>query len=226
MTESGVQTTYDRLLERIMSGAYPPATRLVNRSVAEDLGVSVVPVREALGRLASEGLVEHIPGAGSFVRSLGNRELAKLYALREHLETFAVVEAARSAQEYHILAMERCCDQAQDVLHRMEAARAPETRRESVEAWVESDAAFHCALIESADNPWLGMAVDRLRLLVHVVRTKPRDLEMSVYQNALREHVAITKAIEARDAAKAETLMRKHIQRAMSALLSGGREKG
>ncbi len=218
------KTTYDRLYEKIVRGEYPPTTRLVNRVVAEELGVSVVPVREALGRLTSEGLVEHIPGAGSFVRSLDSRELAKLYALREHLEVFAVVEAARHAQGYHVQHLQRCCDESAAALQAVEDAEEAREQREAVEAWVASDAAFHSALIEAADNPWLGMAVDRLRVLAHIARAKPRDLETNLYRQALQEHEAIAKAIESHDEVQAESIMRTHIQRAMAAVLARNAE--
>ncbi|MDX9973818.1 MAG: GntR family transcriptional regulator [FCB group bacterium] len=220
MENAASQTTYERLLERIVQGAYPPATRLVNRTVAQELGVSVIPVREALGRLASEGLLEHVPGAGSFVRALDSRELVKLYAFRKQLEVFAVAEAARNAQEYQIQHMQRCCENSANALKRIESAKNPELRNKAVEGWVQADAAFHSAIIDAADNMWLTLAVERLRVLAHVSRAKPRDVDVSIYKNTLREHVAIARAIERRDAAKAETLMRKHIQRAMKSVLA------
>jgi len=226
LAETAGQSTYERLLERIVNGTYAPAMRLVNRSVAEDLGVSVIPVREALGRLVSEGLVEHIPGAGSFVRALDKRELAKLYALREHLEIFAVSEAAKNAVEYQIQHLQRCCENSAKALQRAEAAGGPEARKQAAEAWIDSDAAFHSAIIEAADNVWLGLAVERLRILAHVARTKPRELDIDAFQVALDEHVAIVKAIESHNGAKGESLMRKHIQRAMHAVLAGAYENG
>ena len=226
MSESAEQSTYDRLLERIVKGHYPPAARLVNRTLAEDLGVSVVPVREALGRLRSEGIVEHIPGAGSFVRALDDRSLAKLYALREQLEAFAVSEAARNAQTYQIQRLQHGCETMAKILERIEAATGNATRKRLVETWIAADAAFHAAIIEAADNPWLGMAVERLRVLAHISQAKPREAPVGIYRNALEEHRAIAKAIENQDGPSAESLMRKHIQRAMNAVLTGTDERG
>jgi DNA-binding GntR family transcriptional regulator len=219
--EPARQTTYDLLLDRILSGHYPPAMRLVNRTVAEELGVSVVPIREALGRLTSEGLVEHIPGAGSFVRALDNRSLAKLYALREQLEAFAVTEATRHAQAYQLQGLHRCCDTMAEILQRMAAGADGASQESAVEQWIASDAAFHRAIIEAADNPWLGLAVERLRVLAQVSRAKPRHLATHVYEQALQEHRAIARAIEDGDGPGAEMLMRTHIQRAMNAVLTG-----
>ncbi len=226
MAEAITQSVYERFLDKVVRGAYPPGQRLVNRTVAEELGVSVIPVREALGRLISEGLVEHIPGAGSFVRALDNRELAKLYALREHLEVFAVVEAAQSAQAYQITRLQQCCEHSAVCLKQFEASAESRGHRQAAEAWIDSDTTFHSTIIEAADNPWLALAVERLRILAHVARAKPRDLEIAVLRNALKEHMKIAKAIENHDPAKAEALMRQHIQRAMNAVLTGTLERG
>lgn len=225
MAEAATQSVYEKLLGKVVRGAYPPGKRLVNRIVAEEMGVSVIPVREALGRLVSEGLVEHIPGAGSFVRTLDNRELAKLYALREHLEVFAVLEAVTFAQGYQIQQLMRICEHATECVRQMEASDDADSRSTLVEDWVDSDAAFHSAIIEAADNMWLAMAVERLRVLAHVARAKPRDLDIGAYRNALKEHVSIAKAIQNKDAAKAETLIRRHIRRAMNDVLAMTYEK-
>ena len=82
MSSSAAQQTYDQILEKLIAGAIRPGERLVNRTLASELGVSVIPVREALNRLASEGLVEHIPGAGTYARSLDGREIIKLYSFQ------------------------------------------------------------------------------------------------------------------------------------------------
>ena len=68
------------------------------------------------------------------------------------------------------------------------------------------------------------MAVDRLRVLAHIARAKPRDLETNLYRQALQEHEAIAKAIESHDEVQAESIMRTHIQRAMAAVLARNAE--
>ena len=70
--------TYHAIRKRVAAGDWPPGMRLVNRKLGVELGVSMVPVREALNRLASEGLVEHVPGAGAFVRRLDRKRVRSL----------------------------------------------------------------------------------------------------------------------------------------------------
>ena len=83
-------------------GDLAPGTRLVNRSLAKELGISFTPLREAINQLASEGLVEYVPGGGAFVRRLDRHQLAQLYDLREALEPFAAAEAAKHITEHEL----------------------------------------------------------------------------------------------------------------------------
>lgn len=68
------QRVYEQIREQIQTGKLSPGTRLVNRKMAIELGTSMVPVREALNRLTSEGLLEHLPGGGNFVRKLNRKD--------------------------------------------------------------------------------------------------------------------------------------------------------
>ena len=95
--EGAAGRAYAHVRELVLSGNLAPGTRLVTRTLAAKMGTSLNPVREALGRLASEGIVEHVPGAGAFVRQLGRHEIEEIYGMREALEPYAAEQAARLA---------------------------------------------------------------------------------------------------------------------------------
>ena len=80
---------YVQLRAKLAAGEFPPGSQLVNRTVSQSIGMSMTPVREAMARLASEGMIEHHPGSGTFVRKISRQEFAQLYDLREVLEPFA-----------------------------------------------------------------------------------------------------------------------------------------
>src|SRR5438128_8801086 len=84
------QRAYDHLREEIIAGHLEPGAELAEVALSEQLGVSRGPVREALGRLASEGLVTVRPRRGAVVRSLSAEEFLELYQVREALEVMAV----------------------------------------------------------------------------------------------------------------------------------------
>ena len=83
------------LLQRIVSGYYAPGDRLVEIRIAQELGVSQAPVREALRDLESVRFVESAPFRGARVRQISDAELIEVYPIRGALEEVAVVEAAR-----------------------------------------------------------------------------------------------------------------------------------
>ena len=244
---------YRRIRDRVLSGRYPPGSRLVNRSLARELGVSPIPVREALKRLASEGLVRHIPGAGAFVHALDRRELEKLYDFRACLEGFAAREAARTISEHRLRDLEALCETFHDL------ARAVRDERESdastsptvpgtealkdspdrtgkdgagrdrtlFQRALETDMAFHRILIESADNPWLTKTVQDMRLLARVARIKagePFTLRRAAHN--WRSHAALVRALRRRRPEEAESWMRIQLDRGLAAALEGVEEDG
>ena len=80
------EKSYRHIRDLLVDGELQPGDRLVTRVLAEKIGVSLAPVREAIFRLSSEGLVEHVPGAGAFVRTPQAQDLEELYVLREAVE--------------------------------------------------------------------------------------------------------------------------------------------
>ena len=110
---------YETIRERVLTGDLPPGTRLVNRTLGKEIGTSHVPVREALHRLVSDGLAEHIPGAGTFVRTLSAEDLSQLYALRECLECFAVKEACARAADWQIKSLRAKLAQGRQLLEKV-----------------------------------------------------------------------------------------------------------
>ena len=104
------QRVHDHLRDEIVSGALPPGAELHEFALARSLGVSRGPVREALGRLATEGLVTIRPRRGAIVRALSNEEFIEAYQVREALEMMAVRLAVPRLTPEQLVAMERLID--------------------------------------------------------------------------------------------------------------------
>ncbi len=206
---------YEQLLKKLTSGDYPPGMRLVNRTLAEEMEVSVMPIREALTRLTSEGLVEHIPGAGAFVREFNGKDIIKLYSFREQLEVFAVREAADNIQSFQQRRLENICDLQAETWKAIEACDPSQPDRKLLRDWLNQDAEFHETIIEAADNDWLARAASSVRMLSHVNRSKPRDSVPQGGEQTLEDHRAITEAIGNGDGEEGAEIMRQHIVHAM-----------
>ncbi len=198
----------ERLREDILAGSLSPGSRLVECDLTARFGVSRGPVREALRRLAADGLIEHWPNRGALVRRLSTREIREFFQIRVELESLAARLAAES-------------DDA-DARGRFAAAirpiQADEPRR--LPDYLCENAAFHEALMALAGNDQLRDLAMRLHL--PLIMAQVADiLTPDVLKASVGEHRAIAEAILERDTHAAANLMRAHLERA--AVLALGR---
>ncbi len=135
------QRVYDHLRAEILSGRLEPGAELAEVALSEQLGVSRGPLREAIGRLASEGLVTVRPRRGAVVRSLSKEEFLELYQVREALEMLAVR-----------LAVPRLGPEDVAVLEGLVERMAAHAERDEVAEFFEGNSAFHVRLFEASGN--------------------------------------------------------------------------
>jgi DNA-binding GntR family transcriptional regulator len=190
----------DRLREDILAGRLEPGTELSEVALAKDFGTSRGPLREALGRLASEGLVTITPRRGAVVAQLSREEFIDAYQVREALETLAVRLAVPLMSDAEIAHLGELCE----LMDR--AARDDEVR-----VFFDTNNSFHEALVRGSRNRKLH---DVHRMLVgQMVPYLPRSLELrGNLQQSVAEHQAILAAIEERDAERAAALLAEHIE--------------
>ncbi len=219
MPQSVAQNIYEKIRRMVVAGELEPGQRLVNRTLAQNLGVSTIPVREAIQRLVSEGLVDHIPGGGAYVRQLHRREIAKLYEFRVQLEIFAVREAAQHADTYHLDRLDTIGEESRAFLDGLSDTPDDAVTPEQITAWFEFDGAFHNTLIEAADNPWLSKTANELQLLSHAIRTKPRQFNMDAANHTCEEHQALAGLIRRGEPEAAADLITKHIDSSVKSML-------
>ena len=203
----------DRLRERIFDGALEPGTFLDEVALADELGISRTPLREALKVLTAEGLVRHEPRRGCFVAEVTEQDLDEIFPVIALLEGRCAHEAALNATDADLEALED--------LH---ARLARHARARRINDYYEANYAIHEAVIALAGNRWLAQAIADLRKILRLARQQqlhaPGRLEQS-----LSEHMAVFAALKARDAQGAEAAMRTHITRQREALRELAREQ-
>ena len=194
------QRVYGRLRSEILDGSLEPGTELLEVALSEHLGVSRGPVREAIGRLAAEGLVTVRPRRGAVVRSLSKEEFLELYEVREALEVRAVMLAVPRLQPADFADLERIND-----------AMNEHAAREDVGAYFEANLEFHMRLIEASGNATLQEFYRQL--LGQLGRYRMRSLTLrGNLQRSVAEHAAILRAAKRGDTARAAQLMGDHIR--------------
>ncbi len=194
------QRVHDHLREQILSGRLTPGSELSEVALAESLGVSRGPVREALGRLATEGLVTIRPRRGAVVRALSNDEFIEAYQVREALETMAVRLAVPRLTPEDVGALE-------DAIDEMAACGAAG----DVQGFFEANTAFHLVFFEAAEN---GMLTDLYRQLRgQIDRHRLRSLELrGDVRRSIAEHKAILRAATAGEVDRTVHLVSEHIR--------------
>jgi DNA-binding GntR family transcriptional regulator len=185
----------------ILAHRLRPGERLIESALTKRFSVSRGPVREALRRLAAEGLIEHAPHRGAIFRRLSPRDIGELFQIRVEMEALAARLAALSPDK---AARARFVEEIAMIF-------ADASRR--METYLDENAAFHAAVLSLADNKQLHELSARLRLTL-IMAQVGEALTVEVMHASVREHRAIAKAIVDGDGVAAAAAMRAHLERA------------
>lgn len=199
--------TVEALRERILRGDYPEGEPLRQDALADELGVSRIPVREALRQLEAEGLVTFSPHRGAVVSVLSLEEIEELFELRAEIECDLIRRAIPKMTKEQL-------DRATDVLDEFEEAL---TAKEATR-WGPLNWHFHAALYAPANRNFTMGVVQKLH------QQSDRYFRMQVLlvhggMKASEEHRAIAAAVKKKDVKQAAQLMRAHILDAGQSLL-------
>lgn len=228
MQETLSEKTYQELRRKLLRGELAAGSQLVNRALAQEMEVSLAPLREALHRLASEGLVEHIPGAGAFVRKLSPQDLEELYILREAVESCAAAEAARFISEQDLDELDTLCRGFSEITEQVRRQKKQTATEELLDRWLDSEEQFHAIIVEAARNRLLKKVVLDYRALIQIFemqRHRATILTLAVAEETSRGHAAIAEALRQRDADLAHRLMSAHIRKGRQTVLDYLREQ-
>lgn len=195
------ELTYRQLKDLIVSGQLEPGERLVEAQIAEELGVSRTPVREALRRLLDEHLISRDTTGALTVHRATQREIEDIYTIREVLDGLAARLAARRISETDLLWMT-------ETIETMREAAADESGDV-----VAANLTFHDVLYGAAGNPRLSRMGQELRDFVRLFSREPLAVASRAAEIA-EEHEAILAALREGNADRAEDASRAHVRRA------------
>jgi DNA-binding GntR family transcriptional regulator len=197
-----VDKAYQAVRDGIIAGRYRPSTRITEQEVAAAAGVSRTPVREALRRLHAEGLVDFTPNQGAMVTTWTAADADEIFELRALLEGFGAARAATRATSAQIAELRRLAElQYEESRLRTDGC---------LERIGELNSQFHRRLQEAASSARLGRALAALLEAPLIMKTflnyTPDDLQRSA-----AHHLELVRALEARDAEWAASVMRSHV---------------
>ncbi|PRY26520.1 DNA-binding GntR family transcriptional regulator [Aliiruegeria haliotis] len=194
------QRVHDTIRDHIISLDWEPGLRVSEKDVAEQLGVSRSPVREAFIRLSEEGLMEIRPQSGSYVSEISFDKVYESLMLRRALEMAVAAEAAEKRTAFDLVRLNDL------VADQVAASEAGDRAR-----FFELDQQFHRALTEIARMPSAVRLIRMIRGAVDRVQRMRISRGESRHVQVIEAHRAIVDAIEARDAAAASAAMDAHL---------------
>jgi len=204
-----VRTVRDRLRQAIIFGELEPGSRLNQVQVAEQLGVSRMPVRAASAGLVTEGLLKPLPAGGVAVQHLTKKDVPQAYRVREALEVQAVLDVVTHGQSAAI-----------DRLFAILARHAELGGINDIYTLAVLDREFHASILEATGNPFFARAMVPMwsvveRAMVGMLKNVP-----DMFILAWKQHRAIAEALRAGEAGLAETHVRQHLRDAASRLIA------
>lgn len=194
---------YEKLKNHILAGIYNPGERLIETNLAKELEVSRTPVRDALHRLESDGLITTSPHRGIFVRKLSKKAIRDFYQTRAVLEGLASKLAALNATEEELEQFATFIEEMKEIFER-------DKDLPSYEAIAKSNNKFHGMICAMAKNEVLAKMLSDLESPITLVRTTSWRND-NRKQRTFKEHYNIASAILERNAEAAQKLTEKHI---------------
>lgn len=193
------EVVFNTLRNAIIQGEFQPGERLLEVTIANKLGVSRTPVREAIRMLELEGLVVMIPRKGAEVANITVKDLKDALEVRMAIEALSVKLACERIDEEGKEELKAACMKFKEAIN-----------SKLVPAIVEGDEAFHNAIYKASKNQKLINIAQNLREQVYRYRVEYVK-DFSYHDNLIREHDLITMAILKKDAEIAEKVMNEHI---------------
>lgn len=201
---------YDALRGQILAGTRAAGSRLGEDAIAEELGLSRTPVREALQRLGTEGLVEHLAHRGARVSSWSADDLEETFDLRAALEGLGARRAAERATAADVAGLRDLCTLMEETI--------PPGAPRDLDALTRLNRQFHHELLRIAGSPRLEAMVDAVIHVPVVMRTFLRYSDHALARSQ-HHHRELCDALEAADGGWAESVMRSHVLAARAQLV-------
>lgn len=207
------ERAYLLIQQKIARGELRPGAAVSEVALAQELGSSRTPIREALGQLVAEGLLEQTPNRGAIVVQLKRRDIVDLYELREALEVYAVGKAARrGSSPQEVQRLEELVAGVRALEDELRKSKQKELSPQQMQKFVACDLGFHISLVRMAANARILKIVNETRLLIRIFAMHRDRHDARSLNRIHRQHAEVLQAVAARDAELATRVLASHIQ--------------
>jgi DNA-binding GntR family transcriptional regulator len=206
------ERAYTHIQRKIISGELEAGSAVSELALAKELGSSRTPIREALGQLVAEGLLEQT-NRGALVVELSRQDIVDLYELREALEVFAIGKAARhKPREADVERLQKLVDDILVLKEELDHSGKSALDPQQMHRFMGCDLAFHAFLMRLAANARLIRVVNETRLLIRIFAMRHRGHASQELERIHRQHSELLTAVAGGEPEAAMRLIGEHIQ--------------
>jgi len=210
------EQAYVLIQQKIARGELIPGAAVSEIALAKELGSSRTPIREALGQLVAEGLLEQTPNRGAIVVQLKRQDIIDLYELREALEVYAIGKAAqRASSEHEIGRLRNVVNEIITLRTELEESDQPELNGRQMQRFIACDLGFHTLLVRMAANARILKLVNETRLLIRIFAMHRRGHDASMLARIHDQHSEMLRAVADKNPKRAMQVLSQHIQNSM-----------
>lgn len=206
---------YDRIRGKLAFGQLAAGSEVSEPMLAEMLGISRTPVREALQQLEVEGLVERNPRRRTVVRNPDRQDILDLFELREGLECFAVMLAARRRSRADLDRLRFLCQEMKRPIEELQRSDAKALSEAKLRKLLAADMGFHLTLIQAAGNRHIMKIVADSHVLTQLFCAPRQEHDLKHVSDNYRVHMEIFQAVEQSDPDESHKLMTAHIRQTL-----------
>jgi DNA-binding GntR family transcriptional regulator len=204
---------YEYIQSRILSGHLPGGTPVSEVLLSREIGSSRGPVREAIGQLVSEGLIERIPGRGIMVTRTERNDIVDLYELREALEVYTVGKVAQSQLNApHMSVLRGLSENVRTLAEELVRSGQERLDERQMQRFIVADMGFHTLLIQAAGNARIAKVVSETHVLTRIFSYRREGHDARLLDRIYCYHVAILDAIEKGNITEAKETLREHLK--------------
>ena len=204
------EMVYEELKMQILTGAIVPGTRMMEVELAQEMGVSRTPIREAIRKLEKEGLVTIEPRRGAYASQISTSDMVEILEVRQNMEGLAAFFAASRMQPEKMEELKEASSKYNDAV-----------TSGDIENMIKYDTKFHRIIVESCNNKILLQMIEQLQELVLRFRYIYYD-NFKRAEHMPEEHAMIMNAIASKDAEAAREAADVHIDRLKELIIKDG----
>lgn len=219
MNRNQSDIAYEFLRQKLLNRELQPGARVRYGPLGVEIGMSATPVREAIGRLASEGLVDLVPQSGAIVKRPTRNDAIEVFEMREAIEPFAAAKASQLIGVLQLKTLQATIQTMQSIQDKVASRKSVGKRHAS--QFDKADLDFHLTILRSTDNRRMQKAVSDYHVLTEIIGADRHAYGADILEMTIEDHLAILQGLKQRDADSTQNAMLTHIRNSRQLTLEG-----